>query len=771
MRQTALAAALSLLVAVGVAAPAVGLVSPARADGTGAGPKVVIIVGATEGTTSTYRSYADLEYTEALKFTSNVVKVYSPDATWAAVQAAVAGASIVIYHGHGNGWPSPYPYDSAFRTRDGFGLNGTAGAGDSNRVYYGEPYISTLHFAPNAVILLHNLCYASGNSEPGYPQPTVDVAQQRVDNYGAAFLKAGAGAVIADGHSGAEYYLDALLSTHQTIDQLWRAAPNFHGNVVTFASTRTPGATAEMDPDVPGSDYYRSVVGRLDLTTDAVTGAATGGPGTTGGDPATFAVPGAASVNGSATVFADAALTSGAVATLPAGTRLRLDAQAGTGPDGAPIFRMHTLDGAVTGFVSGASLVPRDSVGPALDSFEAGPAAISPNGDGVNDSFSMTGQLTEAASWRVRIRNAAGLVVAEATGAGPGVAVGWDGRIGALPAPDGTYRWDLRAEDGWGNAALVRSGTVIVDTVAPSFTSPISLAASSGPVTISPNGHGIAAALSVGYTLSEPARVDVRVADAFGLPVRTVGASTALRRGTATWDGRIDSGAPAPDGLYTVMLTPRDAAGNVGAARSIPVAVYADLAEVAPSAAVFFPQDADALAPSTTLGFTLTAPATVSWTIAGPTGAVVLAPYVGAPLGSGPYSLTWDGRDATGAVVAPGTYTSIVTATNGTVGATIRQTLTVDAFRITASTSTPRRGQRVTVTVVSAEPLSAVPRLRISQPGLAAWSVVLSPAGGSTYRATFTLRWGGGSGTLRLTATGVDTAGGSNASALALPLH
>ena len=64
---------------------------------------VVIIVGATEGTTSTYRSYADSEYAEAIKYTPNVVKVYSPDATWEAVQAAVDGASIVIYHGHGNG--------------------------------------------------------------------------------------------------------------------------------------------------------------------------------------------------------------------------------------------------------------------------------------------------------------------------------------------------------------------------------------------------------------------------------------------------------------------------------------------------------------------------------------------------------------------------------------------------------------------------------------------------------------------------------------------
>ena len=150
--------------------------------------KVVIIVGATHGATSDYRSKADQAYAEAKKYTPNVYKVYSPNATWSKVKSATVNASVVIYLGHGNGWPSPYPKDSAYTTKDGFGLNATAGNGDSNTKYYGEPYVSTLDLAPNAVILLHHLCYASGNSEPGNPAPTRSVAKQRVDNYGAGFL-------------------------------------------------------------------------------------------------------------------------------------------------------------------------------------------------------------------------------------------------------------------------------------------------------------------------------------------------------------------------------------------------------------------------------------------------------------------------------------------------------------------------------------------------------------------------------------------------------
>ncbi len=277
MRTISVALAASLLVLVAVAVPgaiaATVVVSPADATEpapTATSPKVVIIVGATEGTTSTYRSYADVEYATALKYTPNVVRIYSPNATWAAVQAAVAGANVVIYHGHGNGWPSPYTYDPAFKTKDGFGLNKTAGAGDSNRVYYGEPDIRTLDLAPGALVLLHNLCYASGNSEPGDAQPSLSVAEQRADNYASAFLAAGAAAVIADGHSGASSYLDALFTQHESLYDVWRGVPSFHDHSILYGSSRTPSAAAILDPEKTNANYYRSIVGNLAQTTDDV---------------------------------------------------------------------------------------------------------------------------------------------------------------------------------------------------------------------------------------------------------------------------------------------------------------------------------------------------------------------------------------------------------------------------------------------------------------------------------------------------------------------
>ncbi len=243
--------------------------------------KVVIIVGATHSATTKYRGYANEAYAEAVKYSSNVVKIYSPNATWSRVKSATAGASVVIYFGHGNGWPSPYTYDPKYTTKDGFGLNATAGNGDNNTKYYGEPSVSTLDLAPNAIVLLHHLCYAAGNSEPGDPEPTKSVAKQRADNYGAGFMKAGAKAVIADGHRGPVEYLRTLFTTDQPLIDLWRTQSNYQGNEYSFASVRTPGKTVFQDPETPTSGYYRSFVGDATTTTGDVLAGAVAAPAPT----------------------------------------------------------------------------------------------------------------------------------------------------------------------------------------------------------------------------------------------------------------------------------------------------------------------------------------------------------------------------------------------------------------------------------------------------------------------------------------------------------
>jgi hypothetical protein len=298
--------------AVVVASALLGLVVPAVAAAE-SDAKIVIIVGAD---TPQYLDDADQLYAEAIKHTANVIRVYSPNATWSAVKTATTGANVVIYLGHGNGWPSPYTYDPKFTTKDGFGLNASAAGTHGNLKYYGEPYIRDLDLAPGAIVFLHHLCYASGNSEPGGAAPSLSVASQRVDNYGAAFLAAGASAVIADGHSHTGYYLDALFSNVETLGDLWRGAPNYHGHDITFDPSRSTG-TAVMDPDTGGgspSGFYRSIVGDLSFMTSDVIGVKL--PPGVRGDPGITVVPDRAEVSA-----VGAALPASDVAARAAGPR------------------------------------------------------------------------------------------------------------------------------------------------------------------------------------------------------------------------------------------------------------------------------------------------------------------------------------------------------------------------------------------------------------------------------------------------------------------
>jgi len=122
------------------------------------------------------------------------------------------------------------------------------------------------------VVILNRLCYASGDSEWGRPNPTKSVAMRRVDNYGAGFLRANAKAVFAIGIDSASYTLRSILSSTKTIGQIFKSDPARDLRYdFSFASVRTPGNRAWMDPYAPGR-YYRSVVGQLGLTAAAVRG-------------------------------------------------------------------------------------------------------------------------------------------------------------------------------------------------------------------------------------------------------------------------------------------------------------------------------------------------------------------------------------------------------------------------------------------------------------------------------------------------------------------
>ena len=190
-RHLAWITALGLLVSVGA-----GVTHPPVATAA-TGPKVAIIVGPAGWQTAGNRNWANAAAQEALRYTPNVVKVYSPQATWGRVRTAISGASIVVYIGAGYGSPAPSSRRVKATLQDGFGLNPSGGRDNARTQFYGEASIRTVRLAPNAVVVLTKASYASGSSEPGLAPPTLSIARSRVDNYGSGFLAAGAAAVIS----------------------------------------------------------------------------------------------------------------------------------------------------------------------------------------------------------------------------------------------------------------------------------------------------------------------------------------------------------------------------------------------------------------------------------------------------------------------------------------------------------------------------------------------------------------------------------------------
>jgi len=232
--------------------------------------RVVIVVGPVGSATENYRSNARQLASQARSYGAAVTSLFSPYATWARVSAAAKGANVLIYLGHGNGWPSPYsPFEET--SKDGMGLNATYGNGNSNTKYYGELYMARLGLAPNAVVVLNRLCYASGNNEWGAGNPTRSTAIKRVDNYGHGFLKGGAKAVFASGITSVSFVLKGLFrgSSSMTMVQLFWSDPKAtRTHRFTFTGIRMAGTIAHMDPYAAGR-YYRSVIGFLGTTVGA----------------------------------------------------------------------------------------------------------------------------------------------------------------------------------------------------------------------------------------------------------------------------------------------------------------------------------------------------------------------------------------------------------------------------------------------------------------------------------------------------------------------
>ena len=158
---------------------------------------------------------------------------------------------------------------------------------------------------------------------------------------------------------------------------------------------------------------------------------------------------------------------------MPAGTRLKTVAVglAATASTPALIQVQGLDDPSITGFVPADHLTPRDSRAPVLIGIDSGLGRFSPNGDGTADTITVDTLFSESVGWTFEIRDADGTVVASSTGTGREPIVTWDGMTGGHRVADGTYTWTVRGGDAWQNGTATGTGSLVVDTSAPSITS------------------------------------------------------------------------------------------------------------------------------------------------------------------------------------------------------------------------------------------------------------------------------------------------------------
>ena len=495
----------------------------ARADTT-AVPKAVFIVGPTGSLTNTDLTDAEKMAEQAEAAGMEVHRVFFPHATWENVLANIQNANLVVYMGHGYGWPSPYTKTLTESRQDGMGLNSFDGSGTNQYTYYGATKLKgSIELAPNAIVYLNHLCYSAGNGEPGMAIPDVDLARERVDNFASGWLSIGARAVFAYGWRQHLNYPQALMTSDETMDQLFmtpaggasKGSPSgFVGwNEARFDSERTPGATIHLDPHKKDG-YYRSVTGDLDMTAADFRSTATG------------------------------SLSGG-----------------GNSNDPPEITSLAAGDGGSGGL--GA---------------EAGqPVSFHPNGDGIDDTLVLSHTVTRAAYLDATVTNADGQTVRTySVWSAQGTTTSeWNGKsdTGTM-VPDGVYTLTYVPRDSSGETGTPVSLQALVLTA-------IKLGKPSTLSFFARDADKLSKTVKLAVTVSEPAHVSWQIVDRSGNVVRTVrtAAQAAAGKLTFTWNGRTDAGGWAPDGWYDSVVTATTSLGTYSQSRE----VYAGAFRATPS--------------------------------------------------------------------------------------------------------------------------------------------------------------------------------------------
>ncbi len=183
----------------------------------------------------------------------------------------------------------------------------------------------------------------------------------------------------------------------------------------------------------------------------------------------------------------------------------------------------------------------------------AEPAAVTPNGDGIDDTTTITYTLGAPATVTTTLVDPGGATIATLFSE-PRAAGEQSFALTAENVPDGAYTLVVSAAGANGRTATGRVSVLVSRTLS---------AFAASRTAISPNGDGRADALSFTFALAQPATVRLRILRD-GKWIATPTPPTLLGPGPQllSWDGKKRIGRP-PDGLYRAELTVTDVIGPI----------------------------------------------------------------------------------------------------------------------------------------------------------------------------------------------------------------
>jgi flagellar hook assembly protein FlgD len=283
------------------------------------------------------------------------------------------------------------------------------------------------------------------------------------------------------------------------------------------------------------------------------------------------------------------------------------------------------------------------------------PAFFSPNGDGAQETTTLTGAASfDGAAWTVVVKNAAGTTVRTVTGpADPSIVLAWDGKNASnIVQPDGPYTLNLTVTDGGQTVSATAMATLDRTPPSASIASPavgavLSNVHQNGNTDVDISGTGTDATFKnwlLEYGAGSSPATWTQIA------AGTTAVSNA-RFGTWLTLGRAN-------GTYLLRLQVFDQAGNMGvAAESLTIGNFT----MTQSVDQFNPAGGGTVTYTSAVPFALTEAVSVK-NLAGQT---VRTLFSGARA-AGVFSDVFNGRDAQGNLLPDGPYFYTATATAGT---------------------------------------------------------------------------------------------------------